>query len=343
MRILCLADIHATERPPSSCTDTYWPDLLDLLMQTCTIAHERQVRAVVWAGDVFHHKAPSRTSHRLVQSLIEVIKGYPCPVYIVPGNHDMQNDRIESVNVTQPLGVLYEAGARLLSGWEGDNNLGDELPLFGVPWLQEYGAYTEESDHAVGKALERYADWEDREHCLVVAHAPLYPPDQELEYEYFPASRWAEAMGWKGSCFYGHVHEPHGVWKLAGTREDEHAIVSEVGKVTFCNNGALSRGSLHEYNLKREVGCTIWWSNTGVFEFVPLDARPASEVFRLEQRDQAVTSKVKLDEFLADIGSTKLEVLSVESVLEHIRSLGLGSEVVAKAEELLAQAMQGGK
>ena len=74
-------------------------------------------------------------------------------------------------------------------------------------------------------------------------------------------------MGGAGSVFYGHVHEPHGVY--------------EAGGVTFCNNGALSRGSLHEYNLTRQVGCTLWDSETGEFEFVPLDAKPASEVFRL--------------------------------------------------------------
>ena len=28
------------------------------------------------------------------------------------------------------------------------------LPLYGVPWLQGYGEYTEESDHAVAESPE---------------------------------------------------------------------------------------------------------------------------------------------------------------------------------------------
>jgi DNA repair exonuclease SbcCD nuclease subunit len=162
----------------------------------------------------------------------------------------------------------------------------------------------------------------------VVTHAPLYPPGKELEYEYFPAARWAEAMGGAGYCFYGHVHEPHGTW--------------ECGGVTFCNNGALSRGSLHEYNLTRQVGCTIWSDESGEFEFVPLDAPPASEVFRLTEKKQVTDMQGRLDSFLEDIGGIRLDSLSPESVLAHIKSLGLGKPAETLAEELLAEA-QGAK
>jgi DNA repair exonuclease SbcCD nuclease subunit len=323
---LCLADIHATKRPPSSCTETYWDDLKDLLMQTVQVARERKVTAVIWAGDVFHHKAPSRTSHELVQDLKRIIEAYPCPVWVTAGNHDMQNDRQESVGTTQPLGVL-EGPAAALEGWSPDG------VVYGVPWLQGYGNHGDgtcgEVDYRVGAALGGYREMVQEMPHLVVAHAPLYPPGKELTYEYFPAGRWAEAMGGQGSVFYGHVHEPHGVWTAGG--------------VTFCNNGALSRGSLHEYNLERQVGCTIWSSDTGEFEFVPLDARPASEVFRLAEADLAKTSTAALDSFLEDVGQTRLEVLSVESVLRHIRELDVGKDVEDLAEELLAEAAQGGK
>jgi DNA repair exonuclease SbcCD nuclease subunit len=322
---LLISDIHATKRPPSSCTETYWEDLKDLLMQTVQVARERKVAAVIWAGDVFHHKAPSRTSHELVQDLTRVIKAYPCPLWIVPGNHDIQNDRLESIVTTQPLGVLYEAGAHKLEGW------GPEV-VYGVPWLQGYGNHGDgtcgEVDHRVGVSLEGFRA-KGRFGGLVVAHAPIYPPGKELPYEHFPAERWAEAMGNDGYCFYGHVHEPHGVF--------------EAGGVTFCNNGALSRGSLHEYNLERQVGCTIWDAQTCQFEFVPLDARPASEVFRLAEAREAKTSQAALESFLEDVGQTRLETLSVESVLKHIRELGVGREVEDLAEELLAEAAQGGK
>jgi hypothetical protein len=252
--------------------------------------------------------------------------------------------------MTQPLGVLFESGAaRPLIGWADYDRPPGHLPLYGVPWLQgygDYGAYDGDAPHPpievnLSRALEDYVpvarSWRDLPAAergtvpvshLVVAHAPLYPPGQELRYEYFPAGRWAEAMGGgPGYVFYGHVHEPHGAY--------------EAGGVMFCNNGALSRGSLHEHNLTRQVGCTIWDSETGEFEFVPLDAKPAEQVFRLAERQAEAGQRALAEEFLAGIGETSLEAVSVESVIAHIRTLGLGKDAEELAEELIMGAAHG--
>jgi exonuclease SbcD len=326
-RYLCVNDIHARKRPPSSCTDSYWPDLLDLLDQCVEVARSREVSAMVLAGDIFDHKAPSRTDHAVVRGLKErLIWPAPCPVLAVVGNHDMQNDRIESVTETQPLGVLEgPGGLQLLEGWAGVG------PLYGVPWQQQW------SGQRVHEVLAGYREvvrsWQALPAIergtvpvrhLVVTHAPIYPPGQEPHYEgaeFTPASWWAEAMGNEGYLLYGHIHEPHGVWQHEG--------------VTFCNYGALSRGSLDEYNLHREVGCALWDSITGEFEFVPLKARPAEEVFRLRQREEARASRQRLDGFLSGVEAVTFGLLSVESVIAHIREAGHPASVVSLAEELL--------
>lgn len=331
-KICLISDIHLSDRPPSSCTDTYTDDLFDLLEQARVMCAE-QGMPMVWAGDTFHHKAPSRVSYRLVHRACRFIE--QCvrnfPVLILGGNHDFANDRVESVHETQPLGMLYRAGATELNGW------GSPFRVFGVPWLQGYGNYAEQGNEIdplqplldievrVGEALRPFRESRIRDQYLVVTHAPLYPPGRELAYEYFPAERWAEAMGMKGSVFYGHVHEPHG----------EYGFYDAEGGVTFCNNGALSRGSLHEYNLTRDVGVTLWDDRTGRFEFVPLRARPASEVFRLQEKQQVVDMAGRLDDFLASAGEATLEVLNVESVIAHVRTLGLGKPLEDLVEELL--------
>jgi DNA repair exonuclease SbcCD nuclease subunit len=323
-KILGLSDVHATRRPPSSCTDAYWPDVLSLLWQSVEIARLTDVSASVWAGDVLHHKAPSRTDYSVMQDLIRVIKGHPGPLLITAGNHDMQHDQPDSIDATQPLGVLYLAGALRLEGWCGPDE-DDPHVLYGVPWLQDWTAGN------VAAALEDYR--RDSYGCsLVVTHAPIYPPGSEPRHkdaEYTPADWWADAMGNQGYVFYGHVHEPHGVWAHGG--------------VTFCNNGALSRGSLTEDNLTRDVGCTLWDDETGEFEFVPLKALPAGELFRLREREQAVTAHAALDGFLADVGAVTLGVLNVESVLAHIETLGVGPDVVDLARELLTAEIHGGR
>jgi predicted phosphodiesterase len=323
-RYLCVNDIHATRRPPGRCTDTYWPDLVALLHQTAAIAREREVDGVVWAGDVFHHKAPSRTEHGVVQELIGVAQAYPCPLWVVPGNHDIQYDRLDSIEATQPLGVLFKAGVRRLEGWDGPGE-DSRLDLFGVPWQQEW------SQQRVHDAL---AGWRASTYgcSLVATHAPIYPVGREPGYEgaeFTPAAWWAEAMGNEGYLLYGHIHEPHGTWQYNG--------------VTFCNFGALSRGSLDEYNLTRQVGVAVWDTDRAgldAFEFVPLAARPAEEVFRLEQREQQAEARRSLDSFLAGFDGAVLGLLTAETVIDYIRTLGVSRAVENLAEELLAA--QGG-
>lgn len=321
-KILCLADVHASLRPPSSCTDSYWPDLLGLLYQTAALGRERGVRASVWAGDTLHHKAPGKTGYSVILDLIRVIRASTFPVAILPGNHDITHDRLDSIDATQPLGVLYQAGALRLDGWMGPDE-DDPHVLYGVPWLQAWSA------DAVGERLADYR--EDSYGCsLVVAHAPVYPPDKVPRYEgaeVTPASWWADAMNHEGSLFYGHVHEPHGVWRYEG--------------VTFCNNGALSRGSLDEYNLDRRVGVTLWDDETGAFEFVPLKSRPASEVFRLAEHERAITSQAVMAGFLEEVGASQMGVLSIEGVIAHFKTLNLDPEVLDLASELLADAAYG--
>lgn len=315
-RFLILGDIHLSDRPPSSCTDTYLDDLFDLLAYAAQIEKQYSCDATVSAGDVFHYKQPSRTSHKTMLRMIDAVRAFT-KFIIVPGNHDMLNDRLDSITETQPLGVLAHAGAELLVGWQRDN-----LPLYGVPWQQHW---TEET---IGVALASYHA-ERFGRALVVTHAPIYPPGQELEFEYYPTRDEPERKGWssllqdEGWLYYGHIHEPHGIYSVGG--------------VTYANQGALSRGSLHEYNLTREIQFTIWDEDRGIFAPVPVPHKPASEVFRLVEAQEIKDNTRSLADFLAGIGSATIEITSTESVIEHIRTLGLDESVVRLAVELLQQ------
>ena len=309
---MVINDIHLSDRPPSVCTEAYQDDLFDLLAQCATIAADRHLDAVILAGDVFHHKLPLRTSHSSVMRLIELANTFPCPVYAVPGNHDLAHDRIASLDETQPLGVVFASGAiALLDTWATDL----PHPVYGVPWLGDF------TDDTVTDYLH---DWRTRlkpdTPGLVVAHAPLYPPGHELPYEFYPARAWAQAMGGHGTVAYGHVHEPHGVYTVDG--------------VTFTNPGALSRGSLHEHNLTRDLAVSIWDPTTGAVDQITLDHKPAADVFRLPERAVEATA-LDLDAFLAAIGRTRLHITSIEAIMEHIRSLGLGADLEHLVADLL--------
>src|SRR5947208_3059908 len=110
-RLMLLGDLHAADRPPSLCSELYLSDLLDLVKAASDLAKSLDCVAAIQAGDTFHVKVPSRNSHRLVLDVIDAFGNFSCPVYIVPGNHDMSNNRFESLFDTQPLGVVLQSGA----------------------------------------------------------------------------------------------------------------------------------------------------------------------------------------------------------------------------------------
>lgn len=315
MRYVLVNDVHLSDRPPASCTETYLDDLFDLLDQVGTIANKLDAD-IILAGDVFHHKAPTRTSHGCVNRLISWAKSCVGTVWAVPGNHDLQHDRVASLD-SQPLGVAFASGAiERLDGWIDD---GSGPFVYGVPWQMTF------DDANVTDALLDFCDGYKGDPALVVTHAPLYPPGRELKYEFYPAEKWAEAMDGHGSVHYGHVHEPHGIYTVGG--------------VTFSNPGALSRGSLHEHNLTRVPAVAIWDSNTGRFEHLPLRAKPADQVFRLQEAAEVKQAGINLTGFLDSVRTTRLDVTSTASVIEHVESTHSDDRaLVAVVRKLLEEA-----
>ena len=238
MRALAIGDIHLADRPPSIRTETYTQDILDKIEHATQIAVEQKCEAIVCAGDVFHIKSASRNSHALVQRTGEVLRKAGLPVLIVPGNHDLQQDRLDSLR-KQPLGTLAKMqGIDLLIGPH------PEFPLFGLPYLHDWQAL-------LVPWMKKYRAWADEQKGedfdfwpLMVTHAPIFPPGEEPPYEFISADQWAGLMEGKGDVYSGHIHDPHGAYRVGG--------------VWFCNMGAISRGSLHEKTLKRVPRVSIW-------------------------------------------------------------------------------------
>lgn len=312
---LILGDLHLSDRAPSACTDSYTDDLFDMLAWIADYAQENNA-VVIQAGDLFHVKQPSRNSHNLVQRTIEALRKFPREVFIVPGNHDLLNDRLDSIFETQPLGTVFRSGAaKMLDGWDISGN----YPIYGVPWIQKL------NDISVSEAYRDFRpSYYGYDHALAITHAPLYPPGQELKFEYYPASKYADAMNNQCSVYYGHVHEAHGVWTCNG--------------VTFCNQGALSRGSLHEHNLKRKIAVTVWNDLNGQFRRVEVPHKPAKEVFRLEEKNELQEAKISLDQFLESVGKTTMSLTSIENVIEYIKNKEFDPQLEKIIEDLLREA-----
>lgn len=319
-RILLVGDIHAMDKPPASVNESYMQDVLNMLDHIAEMEKTMDIDAVVWAGDVFNFPNPQRSSHSLVLKMVEAVQKFR-NLYICIGNHDIRNDRLESIDETQPLGVLFRAGAKRVEGSAGWADGG--LPLYIVNWQQDW-----HNPEAVHFAFEEWRDSHPNtlKESLVVTHAPIYPPDQENQlFDLVPThgeGSISEAMGNQGYVYYGHIHEDHGVFESDG--------------VTYCNVGALSRGALHEYNVQREIQVALWDSKTG-FEPIVIPHRPAEEVFKIAEVTEKKSEKLSLDQFLADVGSSTLDISSTESVVEHISKLNVAKPVKKLATDILRE------
>lgn len=345
-KILCVGDIHVMDRPPRNATETYTDDIIDMLTWTADYAAQEKVDAVVWAGDIFHHKQPSKTSHALVLRMLKVVRYHrqkKLDLCIVTGNHDISNDVLSSVHEKQPLGVLYKGGARELVGWH------PTLPLFGVPWQANWttdesapwDAFTEWRTPPMvpqpgtnqlgwprGLGQPGREDWGDLAgRALAVTHAPIYPPGEAEKqlFELVPTmgeKGLSAAMGGVGSLYYGHIHEDHGIFEVEG--------------VTYANMGAISRGSLTEYNIERQIKVAMW--EDGIFSEVVVPHKPASEVLKIEKVADEKAATLSLDAFLSEVGSSTLDISSTSTVIDHIRSRSdVSDRVKKKAIEILEE------
>ena len=72
MQILIVGDQHVADHPMVSRIDDYKEAILAKLAKVADYAIQYEVDAVVLTGDMFHLKAPSRSSHSLVNRLIQV-------------------------------------------------------------------------------------------------------------------------------------------------------------------------------------------------------------------------------------------------------------------------------
>lgn len=322
-KILLFGDIHASDTPPSMRTETYSEDILKKVLAGVNLAKEHGCDAIVSAGDVFHLKTPTRNSHSLVQRLGAALTSAGIPVYIVPGNHDLSNDRLDSLR-RQPLGTLCRMeGIDLLLGPHSD------LPIFGLPYLHDWHG-------ELPKWMRRYKEWagerkgEDMDFFpLMVTHAPIFPPGETPPYEFIDSADWAEMME-NGDCLYGHIHDPHG----------DYVPNAEFPTVRMCNNGAISRGSLHEATMKREPKVTIWdTEGEQRFTALPLPFRPVDAVFHLKAKEDIDEKTSRVDEFLEEVGTTTLDGLSLEEVTAQAKSRGLNPRTLSLIEELIEHAL----
>lgn len=317
---LLVGDVHLTDdaKRPQSRKPGYTEQILDKLRFCVDEANQRSI-PLVQAGDVFNLKASSKNSHRLVQQVHEVLKEVNNGVFIVPGNHDLSGDRLDSLEF-QPLGALCRmTNVNLLIGET------DDLPgIAGVPYITEFDGGSWQ--HALRDKWEYFGIEAEEQPSLLVTHAPIFPPGQEpgVYYSILP-DVWAESWAGVSSTYYGHIHENHGVF------------TSPNGLMQFCNHGSLSRGSLHTETINHKPACTLW--SGGEFTRIEVPHKTPEEVFLFDEAERKAVNKASAAGFTEALNNARLTHLTAESLHASLQAQVTDSEVRHLIEQVLEEVL----
>ncbi len=311
MKYLQCNDVHSCDRPPRYRTDSFTDDIFNKLRGVNSLAKEHGCDFILYTGDLFHQPAARRVSHYLVNCWMLILDEAPCPVYLLPGNHDLAAGRMESVP-KQPLGTLgLHPNATLMSDGEIYYPSTD-LTLCGVGW--NYGINGPYIREMVG--MEITVD-------VLALHAPIMAKPNP----HFHTIQPSELTGLGRVVSYGHIHAPAPVYKE--------------GETVFSNPGALGRCTLgQDEDTTREPSVAIITlenpKSQPWVQYVPVPHRPAEEIYRVDLHAAREEASGAIEDFVRNLGSATVSAVTVESLAEEAKRMaGDDPKVVAKLEEIL--------
>jgi len=326
-------DVHSADKNPVSWKASYPDEICSNLEQIGELAAKHNAAAVLDGGDFFHVKASTRNSHGLVAKTADIHAGYPCPTWIVPGNHDIAYNNLDTLDRQQPLRVLFASGVfhRLGEATFGpssngsrydklaDDGSGPTVRVVGVPYSM---TRTVDDLRAIKKG--------DEDHLIAIVHnlASEDPPPGVDEFFGEPVFRYEDLASDDGPdvwCF-GHWHKDQGSCFIKNTY--------------FINPGAVSRGALVKENLKRipQVALIEFIDGEIMVGMIPLKVAPATEVFDLERKARREKESEVIEEFVSHMQRDVADDPS-ESIEGNIKSLSdFAADVQTTALEYLERA-----
>ena len=321
LSFLFRTDTHVADKSPSSWKGDYPAEIWSNLEQIGEHAKRRSVHAVLDGGDYFHVKTARRTSHGAIVRTAEIHRRYPCPVFCIEGNHDLENNNLESLE-HQPLGVLYGCGVfqHLRETVFEDGGL--RVRVVGVPYNPK-------------RTLEELLSIQKKpgDHFLIaVLHALASedPPSKVEEFFGEPVFRYADLATQDGPDVWmmGHWHRDQGIVTVKGKR--------------FVNQGAVSRGALTRENIARVPKISlVEFTPAGIHtEEISLSVAPPADVFDMERKERAETEARSIDSFI-ELLQADADFDVTRSIDDNIRTMSFASDVRDLALKYLAQVREG--
>ena len=306
-KVMFVGDIHLMDKQPKNRLDDYSLAIRTKLIECFEIAEERKLDAVVLLGDLFE---VCEVGALLRNQTLNILNGGPngnkpwsFPIYICVGNHDL--DSSSNLEKTA-LGTLISAGCLVKT---------DYSPSLGISFAHYHpsldrdikaGLLTTSSAiiwvcHAsISNKLDRFG-----EYTFLFEDTPLHPNTSLV--------------------ISGHIHH-----EMKQTRSD--------GK-RFINPGAISRYSASRDNLEKDIEILILdYTLDGEIlneEYIKLkSAKPASEVFKLEEMKAAKDLKKDTLEFKIKVANMRTHSWQFTTLDDKLSALKVMAEQSDISEEI---------
>lgn len=200
---ICL-DLHCRLINPRSRKDDYFNSCmrkLEFMLQNCDV--------LLSAGDFFDK---ARTEDAVKNRILSLINRYNTKIYIVPGNHDIENDEMDTLPKTSLGNLAYHKAVTILTSdriWEISG-----LKIGVLPYDIEEAKKTKFSEHLDLVLGHHFYNWS---YDLAKSIEPSEVEKYNTDY-----------------LFLGHDHEPH--------------EIETVGSTKIYRMGSVMRDHLKEYS-----------------------------------------------------------------------------------------------
>jgi len=289
LRCMLTADWHLSCENPASRKDDFAEACLKKLKQLKEICKVGEVDLVIAPGDIWHKH---RQTFEYVNKVMAVLQQFPCPVFVIVGNHDVQWTRTDLVHKS-PLGLLIRSKCLKL--------------------LKQEDFYLKDSE------LHVHLKGFDYEHEF--KFPKVETAEKRVNFAVCHGFLGQEMMTWEGGKDFldkGSLENSGWDILLAGHDHVEYPDTEVHGCKVF-RPGALTRGTKHVYNRVREVIVKVIDIGVDGIEVnrVPLKVERPDKVYSLEKIEREDAMK-EIKSFVQSLEGKGLESGSTRQALEEV-------------------------
>ena len=319
MKILHITDSHGTVKGPESRKDIYYITFLRKLYELGYVVKKEKIDMVIHTGDLFH---TARVSDKFAGQVSEMIKSWQVPVYVVPGNHDIEGYTTDTIDQTK-LGLLAKAGVIQLL--DRDNPITITANQDGEEYTvaisgQEYYAHIDEGNMQDFEMQQDEADFNILAIHGYIADTPQHPNikctmvgDIVTDADVILTGHYHRQFEWNGPDV--DIYNPGSMMRVEQTDYNKtHMPQYGILDIHLVPSGAVGYNyTFHEFKI----------------------AQPSTTVFDYNSKYKAKAASITLEGFKTSIANTmnQMSTSAVTNIIDIINNICINTNVDAATQK----------